>query len=181
MTYYRAIKVSPYEAVYGFKPHREKTSTLAETSTQRQQSTETTQYLETDPTDKRLQSPEDDQLLADLPPKRQKIIESQANYNKAMVDQTSKKEARKSKFKVGDMVSIKINRVDKTTPLHPNLLLGKITVFQNTYAKVVTQFGVISTLIVSTRFDSCTATNVKLDYTKELSFSAACTKAHSAE
>ena len=52
ITYHRAIKVSPYEAVDGFKPHREKTSTLAETSTQRQQSTETTQYLETDPSDK---------------------------------------------------------------------------------------------------------------------------------
>ena len=98
-----------------------------------------------------------------------------------MVNQTRKKEARKSKFKVGDMVSIKINRVDKTTPLHPNLLLGKIIAFQNTYAKVKTQFGVISTLIASNRLDTCTVTNVKLDYTKEFSFSAACKKAHSAE
>ena len=98
-----------------------------------------------------------------------------------MVNQTRKKEARKSKFKVGDTVSIKTNRVDKTTPLHPNFLLGKITAFQNTYAKVVTQFGVISTLIASNRLDSFTTTNVKLDYTKELSFLAACKKAHSAE
>ena len=146
ITYHRAIKVSTHEAVYGFKPYREKISTLAETSTQRQQSAKTTQYLETNPTDQRLQSP-DNKLLADQLPKRQKLIESQTYYIKAMVKQTRKKEVKKSKFKVGDMVSIKINRVNKTTPLHPNLLLRKITAFENTYAKVVTQSGIICTLI----------------------------------
>ena len=34
------------------------------------------------------------------------------------------------------MVSIKIDKVDKTTPMHPNMLIGKITAIENSYAKV---------------------------------------------
>ena len=93
-----------------------------------------------------------------------------------MIKQITKKKARKSKFKVVNMVSRKIYRVGKTTLLHLNLLFGKITAFQNTFAKVVTQFGIISTLISSNRLNSSAATDVTLDYTKELSFSAACKK-----
>ena len=38
-------------------------------------------------------------------------------------------------------VSIKIDPVDKISPLHPNVLIGKITEVENDYAKIVTKFG----------------------------------------
>ena len=66
-----------------------------------------------------------------------------------MVTQSQKKNQPR-KFKVGDIVSIKFDRVDKTSPLHSNLLLRKVEEIVNTYA---------------------------LDYTTELTFSAACKKA----
>ena len=31
------------------------------------------------------------------------------------------------RFKIDDFVCIKIDKVDKASPLHPNVLLGKIT------------------------------------------------------
>ena len=79
----------------------------------------------------------------------------------------------------GPIVSIKIDPVDKTSPLHSNLLLGKVEEIVNTYACVVTKFGRINTLISPTRLYPCTATSqiIKLDYTTELTFSAACKKA----
>ena len=79
------------------------------------------------------------------------------------------------------MVSIKIDKVDKTTPMHPNMLIWKITAIENSYAKVVTQFGVIKGLIAPSRLNACTATGVELNYTKEISFSGACKEAHHAK
>ena len=41
-------------------------------------------------------------------------------------------------YKVDDMVLIKIDRVDKKSPFHPNLLLGKVLEIENNYVKVAT-------------------------------------------
>ena len=73
----------------------------------------------------------------------------------------------------------RIFRVDKTSPLHSHLLLGKVEEIVNTYARVVTKFGTINTLISPTQLYPWTATtqNIELDYTTELTFSAACKKA----
>ena len=110
--------------------------------------------------------------------KRIKISENQNKYNKKMVQQSEKKSAKKcNQFKVGDVVSIKIDRVDKTSLFHPNMLLGKITELENQYARVVTKFGRIQTLISPTRLNLCTATNISLDYTKEITFTSACKQA----
>lgn len=88
------------------------------------------------------------------PKRRQKISQNHEKYNNTqMVEQTKKKnEARNQKFKVGDFVSIQIDRVDKTSPLHSNLLLGKIEEVVNSYACVETKFGRINTLISPTRY-----------------------------
>ena len=112
--------------------------------------------------------------------KRQKISQNQEKYNHQLIEQTNKKnEARNQKFKVGDFVSIKIDRVDKTSPLHSNFLLGKIEEVVNSYVRVVTKYGRINTLISPTRLYPRTAStqNIELDYTTELSFSAAYKKA----
>ena len=82
-----------------------------------------------------------------------------------------------NQFKVGDVVSIKIDRVDKTSLFHQNMLLGKKTELENRYARVVTKFGRIQTLISPTRLNLCTATNLSFDYTKEIAFTSACKQA----
>ena len=85
------------------------------------------------------------------------------------------KESRK--FHVDEYVSIKIDSVDKISPLHPNVLIGKITEVENDYAKIVTNFGRLKTYISTNRLNKCTATNIPLDVSTEITFSAACRKA----
>lgn len=47
-------------------------------------------------------------------------------------------------LKIGDMVAIHIEKPHKVSALHPKMLVGKIvTVREQNYAKVVTQFGKI--------------------------------------
>ena len=104
---------------------------------------------------------------------KQIINERQLNYNSKM------KESRKRgpKFNVDEYVSIKIDPVDKISPHHPNVLIGKITEVENDYAKIVTKFGRLKTYISTNRLNKCTATNIQLDFSTEITFSAACKKA----
>ena len=101
--------------------------------------------------------------------KRKEIQEAQESYNAKMIKQ-SEVNSRKKVYKIDDMVSFKIDRVDKKSPFHPNLLLGKVLEIENDYVKVVTPFGHIKGFIAPSRLFPCTATNVKLDYEKEISF-----------
>ena len=172
ISYHRAIKMTPYEAVYGIKAHREVFNSSVSDNDQDLAHNETHPEAHEDLNECEVQQ--------EQPKKRQKLTANQESYNNQMIKQTQKKnEARKNKFKVGDMVSIKIDRVDKTSPFHSNLLLGKIEEIVNTYARVVTKFGRIKTLISPTRLYPCSVTtrNIELDYSTELSFSAACKKA----
>ena len=43
-----------------------------------------------------------------------------------------------SLLRVDEIVVIKIYKVDTTSPLHPNVLIGKILHIENNYTKVVT-------------------------------------------
>ena len=65
-------------------------------------------------------------------------------------------------------------KLDKAAPFHPNLLLGKITEIENTYARAVTKFGKIHSLLFSTRLMKCTVTNIQFYYSKEISSTMAC-------
>ena len=76
ISYHRAIKVSPYEAVYGIKPHREKLNEQSNGSHSEQQ--EENSFEESN--EKRSQLQDDEEP----PRKRQKIIENQRKYNAAM-------------------------------------------------------------------------------------------------
>lgn len=165
ISYHRAIKLTPYEAVYGIKPHREIMNSNAEENTQNHSQEENEQEV----------SGNDEEP----PNKRQKIIENQTKYNTDMIDQTKRKQQNKQpKFKISDMVAVKIDKVDKTNPLHPNMLLGKIISIEDTgCVQIVTEYGKINTLISPSRLTPCTATNVQLDYATEISFSTACKKA----
>ena len=69
------------------------------------------------------------------------------------------------KFKISDFVSIKSDKVDKMSPLHPNVLLGNVTLVENNYAKMGTKFGIISTHISRSRLNKCTQTRENFDYT----------------
>ena len=65
------------------------------------------------------------------------------------------KESRKRgpKFHVDEYVSIKIDSVDKFSPLHPNVLIGTITEVENDYTKIVTKFGRLKTYISTNRLN----------------------------
>ena len=104
----------------------------------------------------------------------QSVMEKQSEYNKKMKLSRNKPRS----FKVDDYVTIiKIDKVDKATPLHPNVILGKILSMENDYAKVVTKFGVISTYICTNRLNKCTRTNIVFDFSKEIPFSTVSKKA----
>ena len=85
------------------------------------------------------------------------------------------KESRKRgpKFHVDECVSIKIDPVDKISPLHPNVLIGKITEVENDYTKIVTKLGRLKTYISTDRLNKSTTTNIQLDLSTEITFSAA--------
>ena len=95
-------------------------------------------------------------------------MDKQSEYNKKMKLSRNKP----SSFKVDDYVRIKLDKVDKTTPFHPNVILGKNLSMENDYAKVVTKFGVISTYISTNRLNKCTRTkfNIVFDFSKEIPF-----------
>jgi len=103
----------------------------------------------------------------------QSVMDKQSEYNKKMKLSRNKP----SSFKVDDYVTIKIDKVDKTTPLHPNVILGKIISMENDYAKVVTKFGVISTYISTNRLNKCTRKNITFEFSKEIPFSTVSKKA----
>lgn len=92
ISHHSTIKTSPYEAVYGFKPHRENSKNPPETE-------------------------QDSQIERQR--KRQKIQENQKKCNQKMLDSSSKK--KNNTFKVNNIVSIKIDKVDKSSAFHPNL------------------------------------------------------------
>ena len=96
--------------------------------------------------------------------------EKQNKYNEKM------KSARPSvkKFEVNDYACVKIDRIDKTTALHPNVLFGKIAEMENTYARIATKFGLITTLISPSRLTKCWRPNIAFETTKEITFTAAC-------
>ena len=96
--------------------------------------------------------------------------EKQNKYNEKM------KAARPSvkKFEINDYVCVKIDKVDKCNPLHPNVLFGKITEIENTYVQLATKFGLITTLISPSRLTKCWKPNITFNSTKQLTFPAAC-------
>ena len=78
-------------------------------------------------------------------PPNTKRYERRSQYNEEMLKQT--RQPRKEPFKIDDMIVIKIDRVDKTSPVHPNMLLAKIMEIRKGYAKIVTPQGIIKGFI----------------------------------
>ena len=193
--YHSAIKTTPYEATFGFKAHREtlttsypnndqtpedhlhvaaeEQGTLADTLNTSQSPVQTDSMSPKKQSRTKRPSSHDNGMneVDSRQQKRKKIEENQAEYNQQIVHQTNK--VKQAKFK-GDTVSIKIGRVDKINPLHPNMLFGKILNFSNNYATVVTQSGQIKGTFSANRLYPCTATNMTFDNSEEITFTAAC-------
>ena len=92
--------------------------------------------------------------------------------------QTRKQAQKKHKFKISDMVAIKVYKVDKINPFHPNMLLGQIIEIEESgYVRIVTEYGKVNTLITPSRSYPCIATNFKLHFSTKTSLTAACKKA----
>ena len=161
VTLHRAINTTPYEAVFGITAHRENHQNQGET---------------TGLASGKNNLDNDQCKTFERAAKRQKIRERQSQYNEEMVKQTS--QSRKAPFKIDNMVAIKIDRVDKTSPVHPNMLLGKIMEIRKDYAKIVTPQGIIKGFISFSRLYPSTSRNVTVDYCKEISFTAACKQAN---
>lgn len=66
-------------------------------------------------------------------------------------------------FQVDDYVRIKIDKVDRTLAVHPNVLFGQIVEIENKYVGLATKFGLIRTLISPTRLSKCEKRNVKFN------------------
>ena len=113
ITVYRAIHTTPYEAVFGIKAHRENiTNTTDEGINDQEQ--------DVDITSSKNMAEIEGCETAERPAKRQKICQQQTQYNKKIIKQT--KQPTKAHFKVDEMVAFKVDRVDKTSPIHPNNL-----------------------------------------------------------
>ena len=168
VTLHRAINTTPYEAVFGITAHRENHQDNDEDIKCQGETTELASGKNT---------LENDQCETfERAAKRQKIRERQSQYNEEMVKQKS--QSRKAPFKIDDMAAIKIDRVDKTSPVHPNMLLGKIMGIGKDYAKIVTPQGIIKGFISFSTLYPCTSRNVTADYCKDISFTAACKQAN---
>ena len=162
VTLHRAINTTPYEAVFGITAHRENHQNTDEDIKCQGETTELASGKNT--------SDNDQCETFERAAKRQKIRERQSLYDDEMVEQTS--QSSKAPFKVDDMVAIKIDRVDKTSPVNPNMLLGKVMEIRKDYAKIATPQGIIKGLY------PCTSRNVTVDYCKDISFTAACKQAN---
>lgn len=144
ITFHSAIKTSPYEAIYGIKPPREvlhvQKSIEVISDSNSTQVDKPNHNLEQN-TPNSLEVEENDLAQTEeCQRKWMRISENQASYNEEMVQQSKKKAEKKcSQFNVGDIVSIKINKVNKMTPFNPNMLLEKITEIENHYVQVVTR------------------------------------------
>ncbi|EDO41664.1 predicted protein [Nematostella vectensis] len=106
--------------------------------------------------------------------KRQKRIERQEAYNQKMVEQTK----RKQKFKKDDIVAIQIERPDKTSCLHPRMLIGKVvSAEESNYCTVVTEHGRIKGTIAPNRLNHCTSSvPPRFDNDRQITFTEACKK-----
>ena len=133
ITLHRAINTTPYEAVFGITAQRENHQNTDEDIKCQGEATELASGKNT---------LDNDQCeTVERAAKRQKIRERQSQYNEEMVKQT--RQSRKAPYKIDDMVAIKIHWVDKTSPVHPNMLLRKIMEIRKDYAKIVTPQGSI--------------------------------------
>lgn len=177
ITVHRAINKVPYEVVFGILPRKETPGRTKDDHIEESEQ-HTTQEKQNSPnllaSELKDPSSQDDLLapfenantgqpsVADLqvepsvenPNKRKYAIhecvrENQESYNKKMKKSRNKVED----FKIDEFVSIKIDKVDKTSPLHPNVLLGKVTEVDDNYAKIVTKFGIISTYVSTSRLN----------------------------
>ena len=72
-------------------------------------------------------------------PNARRYVNDRSQYNEEMVKQTS--QSRKVPFKIDDMIAIKIDRVDETSPVHRNMLLEKIMEIIITLSGIVAHFA----------------------------------------
>ena len=189
VTIHRATSKSPYELVFGILPHRSMPTTpspeqCSSMEADRQQESEDENECAENAIETEVEEPT---RVSDInnPTSKRKAEESSSQNRKQMKSQTNEKQnkynekmksARPSvkKFEVNDYVCVKIDKVDKSTALHPNVLFGKIVEMENTYARIATKFGLITTLISPSRLTKCWRPNIVFETTKEITFTAAC-------
>ena len=192
---HRATSKSPYEVVFGILPQQQtinQTATIAtatstasctatavaehinlEDVTVEDDEEETNYEEEASSSSHKRKAPEDD--LVSRKATRIATNEKQKQYNEKM--KLSRKKS--NMFDIDDYVSVKIDPVDKASPLHPNVLFGKvISVESNNYVRIATKYRKISTPISPARLLKCSKPNMQFDTTKDITFTKACKMAH---
>ena len=173
ITIHRAVRETPYRLVFGIDPKKEiqmKVTVDDETKLSEEEEQEKDQEPQTANATKGMKRKSSSTCEAESRKKmRGEANSHQMDYNEKMKNSRPKAKT----LNIGDYVSIKIDKVDKT-PLHPNVLIGEILAFENDYAKVACKFGIISTLISPARLVKCQATNIVISKDKNITFTKAC-------
>ena len=146
-----ATKEIPCVVVFGIKPWKETNNNDVSIANNEANNEATTIITRSSSSHKRAQEDQSEQRKKI----KNSVNENQEHYNAKM----KKARGKPSLFRVDEMVGIKIDKVDKTSPLHPNVLIGKILHIENNYTKVATNHGIISTFISTNRLSKCTITN----------------------
>ena len=137
ITLHRPINQVPYEVIFSMFPWKEIPRETEQVQIiGSEERTEDVQHLPGPFSAELLELPE--------PPvnrKRKHVSEQQDKYNKKMMQSSTRTKLKQ--FHIDDFISIKIDKVDEQSPLHPNVLLGKVMELENNYAKIVTEFGII--------------------------------------
>ena len=173
ITIHRVVRETPYRLVFGIDPKKEiqmKVTVDDETKLSEEEEHEKDQEPQTANATKGMKQKSSSTCEA----QSRKKMRSEANSHQ--MDEKMKNSRPKAKtLNIGDYVSIKIDKVDKT-PLHPNVLIREIVAFENDYAKVACKFGIISTLISPVRLVKCEATNIHVVTSKDknITFTKAC-------
>ena len=122
ITIHAATKQIPYVAVFGTKPWKEAKNNGLST----EDNDETSTIVTPSSSSQKRQLEEQTEQRK----KMQKTVnENQEQYNAKMTQARSKN----TSFKVDDIVAIKIEKVDRASPLHPNVLIGKVLQVENNY------------------------------------------------
>ena len=173
ITIHRAVRETPYRLVFGIDPKKEiqmKVTVDDETKLSEEEEQEKDQEPQTANATKGMKQKSSSTCEA----QSRKKMRSEANSHQMDYNEKMKNSRPKAKtLNIGDYVTIKIDKVDKT-PLHPNVLIGELLAFENDYAKVACKFGIISTLISPARLVKCQATNIVINKDKNITFTKAC-------
>ena len=91
-----------------------------------------------------IKNPTSKRKAEEISSQNRKQLKSQTNEKQNKCNEKMKSARRNvKKFEFNDYDCVKIDKIDKSTALHPNVLFGKIVEMENAYARIATKFGLM--------------------------------------